>query len=207
VDAVIEAGAFGVWLDQFAASLRGNEGTDVPCGTCVGCCVSGYPVPIRRADLLDDVLPSEFVVPVSTLSKMLVPRSDGTCPMLSENQCSIYARRPQTCRDYDCRVFAAAGIDAGGAQRSVINQRVRAWSFSYGSEAERRTHEAIKAAARFIQEHPSAFAGRAPSAPSGIAVLAVKAFEVFLDSEIVAGSPQQIASAIVAASRKFDFVV
>ena len=34
----------------------------------------------------------------------------GQCPMLVDNQCSIYEHRPQTCRDYDCRVFAATGI-------------------------------------------------------------------------------------------------
>ena len=35
----------------------------------------------------------------------------GRCPMLVEGDCSIYGDRPQTCRDYDCRVFAATGIE------------------------------------------------------------------------------------------------
>jgi len=206
VSDVVQAGPFGTWLTQFIASLRGDAGTDVPCGTCVGCCVSGYPVPIRPTDALDDVLPSEYVVPITSTSKMLVARADGTCPMLQSSRCSIYSRRPLTCRDYDCRVFAAAGIDAGGSGRDAINQRVRAWRFTYGSELEERQHEAIKATARFIREQPAAFNGRAPTAPGGIAVLSVKAFDVFLDSEVGSQSPQVIASAIIAASRAFDLV-
>ena len=204
MDPVIQAGPFGAWLQQFVASLRGNTGTEVPCGMCVGCCVSAYPVPIRPADALDDVLPLEFVVPISSTSKMLIARSDGTCPMLQNKQCAVYTRRPQTCRDYDCRVFAAAGIDAGGSERSVINQRVRAWCFVYESEAEERIHQAIKLTASFIRDNATAFSGRAPTAPSGIAVLAIKAFEVLLHSHDGSQSPQEIASAIVAASRRFD---
>jgi uncharacterized protein len=211
VNDVVPAGPFGAWLAQFVACLRGDGGTDVPCGTCVGCCVSGYPVPIRSSDALDDLLPSEYVVPITrvstNVSKMLVARADGTCPMLQPSGCSIYSRRPLTCRDYDCRVFAAAGIDAGGAERYVINQRVRAWRFTYETELEERQHEAIKNAARFIRENGAAFAGRAPTAPSGIAVLSIKAFDVFLDPAVQAQSPEEIASAIVEARRAFDLAL
>jgi uncharacterized protein len=169
--------------------------------------VSGYPVPIRARDALDDVLPPEYVIPISTVSKMLTARPDGTCPLLVEHKCTIYTRRPQTCRDYDCRVFAAAGIDAGGEEREVINRRVRAWQFTYESEGERRVHDAIKTTACFIRQNSSAFAGRAPTAASGIAVLSVKSFEVFLNREPGTRSAQDLAADIVAASRKFDLAV
>jgi hypothetical protein len=163
-------------------------------------------VPIRPTDALEDVLPREYLVPITSVSKMLVARTDGTCPMLQPSGCLIYARRPQTCRDYDCRVFAAAGIDAGGSERAVINERVRAWRFTYQNELEERTHEAVMATARFIRGNGAAFAGRAPTAPSGIAVLSIKAFNVFLE-HTEARSPQEIANAIVAASRKFDLSI
>lgn len=129
---------------------------------------------------------------------------DGTCPMLKAGNCSIYLQRPQTCRDYDCRIFAAAGIEAG-AGKNVINQRVREWRFSYPSEQDRRQHSAVLAAASFIRKKRSSFPGeRAPTAPTGIAVLAIKVYSVFLDADVQAKSDAEIATAIIDASRKFD---
>ncbi|MFA6001077.1 MAG: hypothetical protein WC828_03075 [Thermoleophilia bacterium] len=49
---------------------------------------------------------------------------DGCCPMLIDGGCSIYEHRPLTCRIYDSRVFAAAGIVAGGDDRKK-NQSAR----------------------------------------------------------------------------------
>ena len=46
----VAAGPFGTWLAQARASLRGDVGADVPCGDCVGCCVSSYYIPVRRED-------------------------------------------------------------------------------------------------------------------------------------------------------------
>lgn len=201
---VIEAGSFGVWLQQMIASLRGKGGTDVPCGECVGCCISGYPVPLRSTDALEDVVPHEQVLVMSPSAKMLLALPDGTCPMLKNRQCSIYERRPETCRDYDCRIFAAAGIDAGGPERKVINERVRAWRFTYETPQELRVHDAIKAAATFIRQNGAAFAGGAPTAATGSAVLAVKSFALFLGPQTQSLSTAEIARAIVAASRDFD---
>ena len=46
-----------------------------------------------------------------------LPRVVGHCAYLDDatNLCLIHDERPRACRDYDCRVFAAAGIDAGEA--------------------------------------------------------------------------------------------
>lgn len=137
--------------------------------------------------------------------RMMGYREDGTCPMLSAGQCTIYSDRPQTCRDYDCRIFAAAGIDAGGSDKHVINRRVRAWRFAYSTEQERLTHDAVRSAASFIQQRKNSFpGGRAPTAPTGIAVLAVKAYSVFLDPHVGEKTDEQIAKSIVEASRAFD---
>ena len=107
---------------------------------------------------------------------------DGSCPMFAAGACSIYARRPRTCRDYDCRMFAAAGFDAGDG-KDVINERVAAWVFTYESERERRAHDAIRAAAAFIRERRDSFpGGAAPRRRADIAVLALKVYTVFLDA-------------------------
>ena len=129
---------------------------------------------------------------------------DGACPMLRAGKCSIYEHRPQTCRDYDCRIFAAAGIDAGGADKAVINKRVREWRFSYPHDADRRAHAAVLAAAAFIRDKRASFpGGRAPTAPTGIAVLAIKSYSVFLDPD-ASRADAETARQIVNFSREFD---
>jgi Fe-S-cluster containining protein len=205
----IAAGAFGAWLAEARESLRDNRGSDVPCGDCVGCCVSSYFIPVRPEDKAAlDVIPARYLVnaPNEPRGQWLMGyREDGTCPMLTDSKCTIYGQRPQTCRDYDCRIFAAAGIDAGGDDKAVINRRVLAWRFTYPSPADHAAHEAVKAAATFIATKRDSFpASRAPTAPTGIAVLAVKVFSVFLDPDIARKADTDIALAIIAASRDFD---
>ena len=130
---------------------------------------------------------------------------DGLCPMLVANKCSIYEHRPQTCRAYDCRIFAAAGIPAGGSEKAVINERVRQWKFSYKSEEDRGVHDAVKAAASFVQSHKESFPnGRVPTNPSDIAVVAIKVYPVFLASNLESLSTKEIAEAIVRVSQQFD---
>jgi uncharacterized protein len=203
----VPAGNFSDWLARMRASLLGDVGTDVPCGSCVGCCVSSYHIPIRPEDAAArEVIPTKLLVAAPGQSEghlMMGYMDDGTCPMLRAGQCSIYDRRPQTCRDYDCRIFAAAGIDAGPG-KPVINQRISEWRFSYPSEADRRAHEAVLAAANFIRNKRESFpGGRAPTAPTGIAVLAVKTYTVFVQ-ERMGRSDEETAKAIIQASREFD---
>ena len=205
----IAAGAFGDWLAEARESLHGNRGADVPCGDCVGCCVSSYFIPVRPEDKdALDAIPARFLVnaPNEPRGQWLMGyREDGTCPMLNDNKCTIYGQRPQTCRDYDCRVFAAAGIDAGGDDKAVINRRVRAWRFTYPSPSDHAAHEAVKAAAAFISTRRDSFPGaRAPTAPTGIAVLALKVYAVFMDSAVARKADTEIALTIISASREFD---
>ena len=89
--------------------------------------------------------------------------------------------RPETCRTYDCRVFAAAGMNAG-PDKTVINERIARWRFDYPSERD-RTNIARSPRPRIsCGSIRSAFpAGAVPSRPSEIAVLAVKSYEVFLN--------------------------
>lgn len=205
----VAAGAFAAWLAQIRTSLLGDGGTDVPCGECVGCCVSSYFIPVRPQDKLAlAAIPASLLVTAPGASsghRMMGYSADGHCPMLNDSRCTIYGARPQTCRDYDCRIFAAAGIDAGGPEKFVINKRVHEWRFSYPHETDRRTHEAVLAAATFIRDKKSSFpGGRAPTAPTGIAVLAIKVYDVFLDPGLPTKSDPEIAWAIVTASGRFD---
>lgn len=194
---------------QMRASLRGDGGTDVPCGECRGCCVSSYYIPVRPEDVQALArIPEQVLVTAQGQPPghfMMTYREDGTCPMLRQGNCSIYEHRPQTCRDYDCRIFAAAGIQAGGADKPVINRRVSEWLFRYASTEDRLAHDAVLAAAAFIRDQRSAFpGGRGPTAPTGIAVLAIKAYAVFLDPNLTNANAADIVQAIIAESRRFD---
>jgi hypothetical protein len=201
----VAAGPFGDWLRRMRRSLQGDEGMDVPCGDCVGCCVSGYSVQLRpeddraRAQIPAELLVSPPGFPAGHLT--VQPKPDGLCPMLHAGRCTIYHVRPQTCLDYDCRIFAAASIDAG---KPVIDKRVQEWRFSYSSDTDRLEHEAVRAAAAFIREHRDSFNVRVPSAPMGIAVFAIKAYEVFLDPATKTKLPGDVARSMLEALRMFD---
>ena len=205
--APIDAGDFATWLSQTRAMLRGEAGPEVPCGDCVGCCVSSYPVPIRAHESASlAAIPIQHLARSANHHALIIALPDGRCPMLNSEakRCSIYSQRPLTCRDYDCRIFAAAGIAAGSDDRSVINARVREWRFSYGNASDRMTHEAVKSAAAFIRSEAQRFQGRAPSTPTGIAVLAIKVYPVFLHSSLQTSSPERIVQSILQTSREFD---
>ena len=103
----------------------------------------------------------------------------GRCPLLDEaGRCTIYAHRPRTCRTYDCRVFAAAGIDA---DREEITARARRWRFACPTAEDAQHLAAVAAAARWIPAHAAAFpGGEVPDDPAQLAVLAVRVADVFL---------------------------
>ncbi len=205
---MIDAGDFGAWLSQARAALRGSGGSRVPCGDCTGCCTSGYSIEVRPTDAA-----ALERIPVRALYRSrgsgagnwtMRPDPDGTCPMLSGGRCRIYAERPQTCLDYDCRVFAAAGIAAGEADKAVINRRVQEWRFQFASEADREAHAAIQAAAAFIRDARAHFpAGTAPVNPLGIAALALRVYPLFMSADRPQGAAE-VARAIVAAGAAFD---
>jgi uncharacterized protein len=106
----------------------------------------------------------------------------GQCPMFVDNQCSIYEDRPQTCRDYDCRVFAATGIAVEREIQPEIAQRVAAWEFSYESEGGSEEHRLLKEAAAFLSANRDLFPqGSLPSYPVQLAALAVRVYRLFAE--------------------------
>lgn len=131
--------------------------------------------------------------------------------MLIDNQCSIYAYRPRTCRIYDCRIFSAAGIAVGDAAQAPITQHIQRWQFDYPTVSDQNQHTAVRTAARFIQQRAACFpSGVIPNNTTQLAILAIKVYDVFLNYRDLSGntgeniSDLEIAQAVVAANAQFE---
>jgi hypothetical protein len=125
--------------------------------------------------------------------------------MLLEGRCTIYSVRPQTCRDFDCRLFAATGIDSAGDDKPLINERIRAWRFSYQSPGSESLHVALRRAAAFLRQASVQPTGlRLPSSPIAVAGLAFKAHPVFLDEANVQLPFEALLAEVLAEIRRFD---
>lgn len=185
-------------------ALSGREGMDVACGDCVGCCTSSYYIKVRARDRdALSAIPARHLQPDPAAAGGMLMGFDasGHCPMFGTGGCSIYRSRPETCRTYDCRVFAAAGMTAG-EQRPAINARVARWRFEYPTAGDEREQRAVRAAAGFLRQHPVRFpGGHVPSRPAEIAVLAVKGYTAFLEEQM---SDRDRAAALVRAATDFD---
>lgn len=211
----ISAGDFSLWLCHTREALITDAGTEVNCGECNACCSSSYFIHIRP----------EETKTISHINKNLLfpapglPRGNvlmgydehGRCPMLVKQKCSIYKHRASTCRNYDCRIFAAAGIDPGGDDKARIKKRTDQWRFNYPTQKDHNEHAAVKAAVQFIQEHSACFPdGAIPHNPSQLAILAIKVYAVFLkDHDIYSqslkiSSDMEIAKAIMKANENFE---
>jgi Fe-S-cluster containining protein len=197
------AGDFSQWLRITEASLQtGNGGADVPCGACRGCCRSSMFIHIRPEETRTiQMIPRALLFPAPGLPKghVLMGYDDkGQCPMLVDNQCSIYEDRPQTCRDYDCRVFAATGIAVDRQSQPEIAQRVRDWVFTYENEESRAEHAMVKEAAAFLKNNSDLFPpGSLPGYPVQLAALAVNIYGLF--SRLRANSRNDVSGASDAA--------
>ena len=196
------AGPFSAWLRDAREALRTGTGTDVPCGECNACCRSSYFIHIQPGETRTlEALGKAAVIDAPGLPtghKLMGHGKDGACPKLVESRCTVYADRPQTCRNYDCRVFAAAGIRES-EDKPRINERVGQWRFEYPALQDRKEHEAVQAAAKFIRENARLFpGGRIPATASQLAVLAIKVYGIFME---VPQSPVETARRIVETSR------
>jgi Fe-S-cluster containining protein len=187
------------------AALAGHAFMEVACDDCVGCCTSSLFIKVRAHEhvALSRIGTRHLQPGPGTQGDMLMGYDEhGHCHMFANGSCSIYQDRPETCRTYDCRVFSAAGMKAGGDEKSVINARVARWRFSYRTDQARAEQHAVTASANFLRQHPVRFPdGHVPSRPSEIAVLAIKTYPVFLQPP---PTDAGIASAIVEAAIEFD---
>ncbi len=182
---------------------------DVPCDGCVGCCISSYAIPLRPTDKAAlAAVPDRYLrMPMDGRLARMDYRDDGSCPMLEAGGCTIYADRPQTCRDYDCRIYTATQLLPDG-KRPLIRDRVFAWRFEFATPEERIQRDALQRAARFISQHAALFppAVRAHSA-AAVAVLAVKTWTLFAHEKGDGPedpSPQEKVMRVLEAARSFD---
>jgi Fe-S-cluster containining protein len=206
---VIPAGPFSAWFQRARASLASDVGADVPCGDCTACCTASMYVHVRP----DETGPRAAIPPHLLTTVPRLPEghrvmgwdAHGHCPMLKSNSCSIYADRPQTCRDFDCRVFAATGVEP--LDKPLIAARARRWRFEHPTARDRTEHAAVRAAAECLREHAAAFTTwKIPTNPIQFAVLALKASGAFLDDPTRAerDPPGAIVRDVMTEVRRYD---
>lgn len=181
----LSAGDFSSWVIEIQGAIRGERGSDVPCGGCTACCMSSQFIHIGP-DEIDTLarIPAELLFGAPRLPRghlLLGYDERGHCPMLIDNRCSIYEHRPRTCRTYDCRIFPAAGVGIHDDDDNVlIARQARRWEFSFPTQADRNKHDAVRAAATFLNEHSVLPDGVVPTNTTQLAVLAIELHDVFL---------------------------
>jgi hypothetical protein len=184
-DEALAAGDFSSWMVEIQGAIRSERGSDVPCAGCTACCTSSQFVHIGP-DEIDTLahIPAELLFPAPRRPPghvLLGYDERGHCPMLIDNQCSIYDHRPRTCRTYDCRIFAAAGVEIDDDDKVMIAQRAKRWQFSFPAAADSAQHDAVQAAATFLDQHDDLLPALAPPASATRrAVLAVQIHDLFL---------------------------
>jgi uncharacterized protein len=204
----LPAGSFSAWLAGMQSALRGERGSDVPCGGCMACCTSSQFIHIGpdEAETLARI-PAELLFPAPRLPRgnvLLGYDENGRCPMLVDDECSIYEHRPRTCRTYDCRIFPAAGVEIDDEDQLPIARRARRWQFGFPAEVDQVEHEAVRAAARYVREHEGLLPeGDAPANETQHAVLAIGLYRAFLEhddetdrSVVVEPGPEVIRAAL-----------
>ena len=180
----LPAGDFSVWIAEMLDAIRGDGASDVPCDGCTACCTASQFIHIGP-DEVDTLahIPRALLFPAPRLPRghvLMGYDEHGRCPMLIDNRCSIYEHRPQTCRTYDCRVFAATGIEPEDDTKADIAARARRWRFTFDSDAGRAEHEAVRAAAGYLAEHEDLLPGGGGTTDTQLAVAAVEVHRVFL---------------------------
>jgi hypothetical protein len=189
----LAAGDFSSWMIEMQGAIRGEHGSNVPCGGCSACCTSSQFVHIGpdETDTLARI-PAKLLFPAPRLPRghvLLGYDERGHCPMLIDNQCSIYAHRPQTCRTYDCRVFPAAGLGIEDDDKALIARQAQRWRFGFPTQADQNEHDAVKAAATFLQEHTGLLPDSAiPTNATQLALLAIEIHDAFLQRDPSTGN-------------------
>jgi Fe-S-cluster containining protein len=156
MSAPLDAGRFSAWLGLIQEVIRNGDTSDVPCGSCTACCTSSQFIHIApgEVDTLAKI-PGELLFPAPRLPVghvLMGYDENGHCPMLVDGACSIYERRPRTCRTYDCRVFAASGLELEDPAKSAISDQVSRWQFQQPERIDQVELEAVRSAALRLGE-------------------------------------------------------
>ncbi len=184
----LAAGDFSAWRADVRAALRGERSSDVPCGDCTACCTSSQFVHIgpEETGTLSRIPPALlFPAPGRPGGHVVLGFDErGHCPMLVDDRCSIYEDRPRTCRTYDCRVLAAAGLSPEDEGKPLIAQQVRRWRFDLPAAADRDQQAAVHAATAYLRQRPECLSDTAaPTSSHDVAMAAIKVHRLFLASD------------------------
>jgi Fe-S-cluster containining protein len=196
-DRDLPAGDFSAWANEMQGALRGERDSVVSCGGCTACCTSSQFIHIA-ADERETLarIPKQLLFPAPRMPRghvLLGYDERGHCPMLIDGKCSIYEHRPRTCRTYDCRIFPATGLRVDDDDKALIDQRAQHWQFSYPTAADRTQHDAARAAATFLREHPAVFAdGDPPATATQLAVVAIELHDLFAAGGDVEPDPREV---------------
>jgi len=115
-----------------------------PCGDCIGCCC-GMAVEFHPGD--DPSLFNE---------NGELPVIEGLCVYLVDHKCSIYDKRPQACRHFDCRLIALSGLTH---EEPEVADAVANWDMRkfIRSAQDSETIGRIRKAVRVVMENPTSF--------------------------------------------------
>ncbi|MDH5737277.1 MAG: YkgJ family cysteine cluster protein [Gammaproteobacteria bacterium] len=190
---------FSNWLSEFEEALEGRGDCNVPCEDCVGCCTSSYFVHIKPTDKESiKRIPPELMFAAPGLPEghyVLGYDDKGHCPMFRVGKCSIYEYRPETCRQYDCRVFAVTGTKPE-SDRKEIFFKSETWQIDVSSSLEKKVIEAIRTSARFLKKYNHLFPkGYIPSNHYQQAVLSLRIHAEFVDS-VLEDTEEQISNLV-----------
>jgi len=186
--APVSAGDFSTWLDVTLRSGDSLVTADVPCGDCTACCTSSYFIHIRPDETAALArIPDEYLVEAPGMPSGHVVMGygeNGHCLMLVGGACTIYDDRPQTCRDYDCRIFAATGIELADPAKSLVTEQIRRWAFDTSTDIALVKSEAVLMCSDFLRMQTHNLPpGSVPNNPTHLALLAIALHEVFIDHE------------------------
>ena len=201
----LPAGRFSSWLEGMQSALRGEAASDVACGTCTACCTSSQFIHVGP-DEIDTLahIPAELLSPAPGLPDghlLLGYDQNGHCPMFRDGACSVYEHRPATCRTYDCRIFAATGVDVPVEDMPLIAQQAGRWRFEPEPDGDSDRHAAVRNAASYLAHNRDSFDNLVPANATRLAVLALKVHDTFLGTN-GAGSVNPEHGAVEAALRR-----
>jgi hypothetical protein len=178
------AGDFAVWLGEIGRAVRDGADSDVPCGTCTACCTASQFIHVERDEAAIEHIPPELLFPTPGLADgplVMGHNSNGHCPMLKDDACTIYEFRPRACRVYDCRIYAASGVLPDEPGKTAVAERVLEWRFDYDGESDELRHRAVRAAAAYLSDPTNdVFGGRTSNATRD-SLIALSIYPVFLN--------------------------
>ena len=117
-----------IWRNFYRAAVALNQNKipdspNVPCDGCTACCKDIGEVGLGPLD--DPSLISE----INEKGNAQIPRDPDTghCIYLLDEKCSIYDKRPITCRIFDCRIYAITGALHGENPKNDLNITIMNW--------------------------------------------------------------------------------